>query len=117
LPVEDNSVDVIVSNCVINLSTSKEKVFQEAYRVLRSGGRIMISDLVTEGELSEEIRKNFDAWACCIAGALEKNQYLSAIRSAGFQNVNIVSEIYYTIDISQELKGKIISVQIEGYKS
>jgi ubiquinone/menaquinone biosynthesis C-methylase UbiE len=117
LPVEDNSIDVIISNCVINLSTDKQKVFQEAYRVLRPGGRIMISDLVTEGELPQEIRKSFDAWACCVAGALEKNQYLNTIRSAGFQNVNITSETTYTTDVSQELKGKITSVQIEGYKS
>ncbi len=117
LPVENNSIDVIISNCVINLSTDKEKVFREAHRVLRPGGRIMISDLVTEGELPEEIRKSFDAWACCIAGALEKNQYLSTIRNAGFQNVNIISETTYTIDVSQELKGKIVSVQVEGYKN
>jgi hypothetical protein len=77
----------------------------------------MISDLVTEGELPEEIRKSFDAWACCIAGALEKNQYLNTIRNAGFQNVNIISETTYTIDVSQELKGKIVSVQVEAYKS
>lgn len=117
LPVEDNSVDVIISNCVINLSTDKKKVFREAHRVLRTGGRIMISDLVTEGEMPEEIRKSFDAWACCVAGALEKNQYLNTIRSAGFQNVNIISETTYTIDVSQELKGKITSVQVEGYKN
>lgn len=117
LPVEDNSVDVIISNCVINLSTDKKKVFREAHRVLRPGGRIMISDLVTEGEMPEEIRKSFDAWACCVAGALEKNQYLNTIRGAGFQNVNIISETTYTIDVSQELKGKITSVQVEGCKN
>lgn len=117
LPVEDNSVDVIISNCVINLSPNKEKVFREAHRVLRPGGRIMISDLVTEGELPEEIRKSFDAWADCVAGALEKKQYLDTIKRVGFQNVNIVSEIAYTIGVSGELQGKIISVQIEGYKS
>ncbi len=116
LPIEDNSVDVILSNCVVNLSPDKEKVFQEAYRVLKPGGRIMISDLVTEGELPEEIRKSFDAWACCIAGALEKNQYLGTIKSVGFQNVTIVSETAYTIDVSHELKGKIISVQVEAHK-
>jgi arsenite methyltransferase len=116
LPVEDNSVDVVISNCVINLSRDKEKVFREAYRVLRLGGRLMISDLVTEGELPEEIRKSFNAWACCVAGALAKNQYINTIKSTGFQNVKIVSETAYTIDVSRELKGKIISVQVEGYK-
>lgn len=116
LPVEDNSIDVIMSNCVINLSPDKEQVFREAHRVLRPGGRILISDLVTEGELPEEIRKSFDAWACCIAGALEKSEYLNTMRNAGFHNVNIISETAYTLDVSQELKGKIISVQVEGYK-
>lgn len=116
LPVEDGSVDVVISNCVINLSTDKGKVFREAYRALKPGGRIMISDLVTEGELPEEIRKSFDAWACCVAGALERNQYLETIRNAGFENVRIISESTYTIDVSKELKGKITSVQVEGYK-
>lgn len=117
LPVENNSVDVILSNCVINLSPDKEKVFREAYRVLRPGGRIMISDLVTEGELPEEIKKSFDAWAGCVAGAIEKKQYLDTIRRAGFQHVNIVSETAHTQDVSQELKGKLTSIQVEAYKS
>ena len=107
LPLEDDSVDVVISNCVINLSPDKQKVFQEAHRVLKPGGRIMISDLVTEGELPEEIRKSFDAWAGCIAGTLEKSEYLETIRRAGFKNVKIVSESTHNIDVSQELKGKI----------
>ncbi len=116
LPVEDNSVDVIISNCVINLSIDKEKVFREAYRVLKHGGKIMISDLVTEGELPEEIKKSFDAWAGCIAGALEKREYLETIRKAGFKKVKVVSESSYDIDVSEELKGKITSVKVEAYK-
>ena len=116
LPVEDNSVDVIISNCVVNLSTDKEKVFCEAFRVLKLGGKIMISDLVTEGELPENIKKSFDAWAGCLAGALEKNEYLSTIRKAGFKKVKIVSESSYDIDISDELKGKITSVKVEARK-
>ena len=116
LPIEDSSVDVVISNCVINLSPDKEKVFREAYRVLKPDGRIMISDLVTEGELPEEVRKSFDAWACCIAGALEKSEYLDTIRRAGFKNVKIVSQSTFTIDVSQELKGQITSVQVEGHK-
>ena len=116
LPVENNSVDVIISNCMINLSIDKEKVFQEAYRVLKPGGKIMISDLVTEGELPEKIKKSFDAWAGCVAGALEKNEYLGAIRKAGFKKVKVVSESSYDIDISEELKGKITSVKVEAYK-
>jgi SAM-dependent methyltransferase len=116
LPLEYNSVDVIISNCVINLSPDKERVFREAYRVLKCGGRIMISDLVTEGRLPEEIKKSFDAWAGCIAGALEKNEYLDVIRKAGFKDVRIVSESSYDIDVSKELRGKITSVKVEAYK-
>ncbi len=117
LPIEDGSVDVVISNCVINLSPDKEKVFKEAYRVLNLDGRIMISDLVTEGELPEEVKKSFDAWAGCVAGALEKDQYLDTMRRAGFKNVRIVSESTYSIDISRELGGKITSVQVEAFKT
>ncbi len=113
LPLEDESVDVIISNCVINLSVDKQKVFHEAYRVLKPGGRIMISDLVTEGELPEEVRKSFDAWAGCIAGALEKNQYLTTIKRAGFQNVRIISETAFNDCCSQ---AQIKSIQVEAYK-
>ncbi len=116
LPVGDNLVDVIISNCVINLSVDKEKVFREAYRVLKPSGRIMISDLVTEGELPEDIRKSFDAWAGCIAGALERDEYLDTIRKVGFQRVKVVSESSYDIDVSEELRGKIISLKVEAYK-
>ena len=117
LPIEDDSMDVVMSNCVVNLSPDKEKVFREAYRVLKPGGRIMISDLVTEGQLPDKIRKSLDAWAGCVAGALEKSQYLDAIRRAGFKNVKIVSESTYNMDISRELNGKITSVQVVAFKS
>jgi ubiquinone/menaquinone biosynthesis C-methylase UbiE len=116
LPTNDESVDVIISNCVINLSPDKEKVFQEAYRVLKPSGRILISDIVTEGELPEEVKKSFDAWAGCIAGALEKSQYLDTIRRAGFKDIRIVSKSTYNIEVSKELSGKITSVQVEAYK-
>ena len=117
IPAEDNSVDVIISNCVINLSPNKEKVFKEAYRVLKPSGRILISDIVTEGDLPEQVQKSISAWAGCVAGAQEKNQYLATIRNAGFKEVNIVSESNVTIDVSEELKVKIMSVQVEAYKS
>ena len=117
LPVEDEAVDVIISNCVINLAPDKLKVFKEAFRVLKSGGRLMVSDLVTEGELPEDVRKSFDAWAGCIAGALEKGEYLDKIKQAGFKNVKVVSGKPYTIGVSQELKGKITSIQVEAYKN
>jgi len=116
LPINDESVDVIISNCVINLSPDKERVFQEAYRVLKPSGRILISDIVTEGELPAEVKKSFDAWAGCVAGALEKSQYLDTIRRAGFKDIEIVSESTYDIDVSKELSGKITSVQVEAYK-
>ena len=117
LPVEDSSVDAVISNCVINLSPDKEKVFQEAHRVLKPGGRIMISDLVTYGELPDEVKRSFSAWAGCIAGALEKNQYLDTIRRAGFKDIQVVSESTFSIDVSRQLKGKMASIQVEAYKS
>lgn len=117
LPIKDNSVDLIISNCVINLSSDKLKTYQEAYRVLKSGGRVLISDLVTEEELPEEIRKNLNAWAECIAGALEKKEYLSVIKKAGFKDINIVSqETFYELGLNNKLAGKIISAKIKAYK-
>jgi arsenite methyltransferase len=116
LPVDNETIDAIISNCVINLSTDKDQVFREAYRVLKHGGRLMVSDLVTDGELPEEVKKNFDAWACCIGGALEKHQYLESIRRAGFEDIKIVSESNYDIDVSSELKGKITSIHVEAHK-
>ena len=117
LPIDDNSIDVIISNCVINLSPDKVKVFQEAYRVLKPTGRLLISDIVTEGELPDEVKKSFAAWAGCVAGALEKSQYLDTIKRAGFKDVRIVAESTYNIDVSEELSGKITSVQVEACKS
>ena len=117
LPVEDESVDVIISNCVINLAPDKLKVFKEAYRVLKPNGRLMVSDIVTEEELPEDVRNSFDAWAGCIAGALEKTEYVDMIKKAGFENVRIVSGKTYMIDVSQELAGKITSIQVEALKS
>ncbi len=116
LPIDDDSINAVISNCVINLSPDKEGVFREAYRVLKPNGRIMISDIVTEGELPDEVRKSFDAWAGCVAGALEKDQYLETIRRVGFKDIRIVSESTYKIDVSQELRGKITSLQVEAYK-
>jgi len=117
LPVEDETVDVIISNCVINLSPDKLKVFQEAYRVLKPNGKLVVSDIVTKGKLPEELRKSFDAWAGCVAGALEKSEYLETIKRAGFKSVKVASERAYTIDVSKELKGKLASVQVEAYKN
>ena len=113
LPVEDNSIDVIISNCVINLSPDKLMTFREAYRVLKHGGRLMVSDLVTEGDLPNDIKKSFDAWSCCIAGALEKNNYIETIKKAGFEDVEIIKQNSYSEEgMDKRLVGKITSVQV-----
>lgn len=91
LPVDDNSTDIIISNCVINLSPDKPKVFQEAYRVLKPGGKMYVSDIVLLGELSEEQRRNKDLIAGCVGGALLREEYLELISSSGFA-VRILSE-------------------------
>lgn len=117
LPIEDDSVDVIISNCVINLSPDKLATFQEAYRVLRPNGRILISDLVAEGELPEDVRRSFAAWAGCIAGALEKQEYLDTIKRVGFKGVKIVAEKSYGgSGMDERLAGKITSVQVRACK-
>jgi arsenite methyltransferase len=117
LPVEDESVDVIISNCVINLSPDKRKVFQEAYRVLKSGGRLTVSDIVSEGVLPDEIKSNSNAWACCIGGALEQQEYLDKIKKAGFADVRVLSskEFYIEGEGSQTLT-KLLSVTVKAYK-
>jgi arsenite methyltransferase len=92
LPVADSSVDVIISNCVVNLSTDKPRVFREAFRVLRPGGRVMVSDLVLRKPLPQAIRESVEAYVACIAGALVKDEYLDAIRAAGFEDVAVVQE-------------------------
>jgi SAM-dependent methyltransferase len=92
LPVDDSSVDVIISNCVINLSPEKEKVFADAYRVLKPGGRLMVSDIVLLGELPEEVKNSIYDYVACVAGASMKDDYLRMIRDAGFESVEVVSE-------------------------
>ncbi|MGD8627247.1 MAG: arsenite methyltransferase [Anaerolineae bacterium] len=91
MPLADASVDVIISNCVINLSPDKDTVFGEAYRVLKPGGRLSISDIVVDGDLPSSIRNRLDAWAGCIAGALDESVYLDKIRAAGFERVEVAS--------------------------
>ena len=90
LPVADGIVDVILSNCVINLSPDKLQVFREAFRVLKPGGRLAVSDIVTDGPLPDVIKSSLSAWAGCVAGALEVEEYLLAIQAAGFTNVQII---------------------------
>ncbi len=98
LPVADNSVDAIISNCVINLSPDKRRVFIEAFRVLKPGGRLMISDIVLLNELPEEIRNSVEAYVGCVSGAVLKEEYLRAIEEAGFQDVKIMKEISFPAD-------------------
>ncbi|MGI8785137.1 MAG: arsenite methyltransferase [Acidobacteriota bacterium] len=95
LPVEDGSVDLILSNCVINLSPDKDQVFREIYRVLRPGGRFQISDIVTRGPASDAMRRDAELWAGCISGALEKEVYLDKLRQAGFSEIEVVKEVEY----------------------
>ena len=89
LPVNDDSVDVILSNCVINLSPDKPAVFKEAFRVLRPGGRLTVTDIVTQGKIDEERRSDMDSWAACVAGAEDVKDYVGAIQDAGFTNISV----------------------------
>jgi SAM-dependent methyltransferase len=117
LPVAADSVDVIISNCVINLTRDKLASYREAYRVLKAGGRMLIADLVTEGQLPEDVKKSFEAWADCLAGAMERKEYLQTIRRANFTEITIVSERpYETPEMDARLRGKIISVTVRALK-
>ena len=102
MPLPDNSVDVIISNCVVNLSPDKDKVLREAFRVLKPGGRMAIADLVTIGELPEAVRNNMAAWAACVAGAMDATEYVLKLTAAGFQNPE--GEVYrsFTADGAEE---------------
>ncbi len=100
LPVADNAADIVISNCVINLSPDKPRVFAEAYRVLKPGGRLMVSDLVLTGPLPDSVRRSVEAYAGCISGAMLREDYLAAIRAAGFENVEVVAEGRYPIGSS-----------------
>ncbi len=117
LPVKDDSIDVIISNCVINLTPDKSKAFKEVFRVLNLKGRILISDIVTEGVIPLEIRKNFQAWAGCIAGALDKQEYIDTIKKAGFSDVEVVNEQFFTEpEMDERLIGKILSIEVKALK-
>lgn len=137
LPVADNSVDIVISNCVINLVPDKSRAFSEIFRVLKSGGRFMISDIVLLKELPKMIKDSIDAYVGCISGALLKEDYLSAIRAAGFKTIEILDEAAYlqkflanepttqtlikNLDVPpkmiEELAGTIISIKVKGVKS
>ena len=113
LPVETNSVDRVISNCVINLVPNKVNVFQEIYRVLKTGGKFTVSDIVVDGAISSEERENAALWAGCISGAIDRKEYLDTIKKAGFKNVEIVSEKNYDYELDN---ARLSSITISGTK-
>jgi arsenite methyltransferase len=120
IPLPDNSVDVIISNCVINLSADKDKVFGEALRVLKPGGRFAVSDVVVRGEVPGEVRRSMELWVGCIAGALEEMDYVTKLAKAGFDAIDIeATRVYGIEDARQFLAGEGLDVdaiapQVEG---
>lgn len=136
LPVADNQVDVIISNCVINLSLNKPRVFKEAFRVLKPGGRLMVSDIVLLAEIPEVIMNSIDAYVGCIGGASQKRDYIAAIETAGFKEVKVVDQVVFptasltddpmiksiienakvTPDQIQKIASSIVSIKVSAYK-
>jgi SAM-dependent methyltransferase len=120
IPLPDDSVDVIISNCVINLSADKDRVLREAFRVLKPGGRFAVSDVVTHGEMLPEIRESVLLWVGCVAGALEENEYRAKLASAGFETIEIEPTRIYRIEDARDfLSGQNIDVdaiapQVDG---
>lgn len=111
IPLPDNSVDVIISNCVINLSADKDRVLREAFRVLKPGGRFAVSDVVTRGEISSEIRQSILLWVGCVAGALEEGEYRSKLAAAGFEGIEVEpTRVYHVEDARQFLLEKGLDV-------
>ncbi|HXI20169.1 MAG TPA: arsenite methyltransferase [Gemmatimonadales bacterium] len=131
IPLPDASVDVIISNCVINLSADKPRVLAEAFRVLRPGGRFAVSDVVTRGELPEAVRRSLVLWTGCVAGALDQDEYLALLTRAGFVNAEVEPTRAYTADdarsmlesagqepgsLPEQLDGRVISAFIRARK-
>lgn len=120
IPLPDNSVDVIISNCVINLSGEKDRVLAEAFRVLRPGGRLAISDIVVRGTVPEEVRRSMELWAGCVAGALEESEYKALLAQAGFEGIAIEpTRIYSAEDAREFLRGagldlEQVAAQVDG---
>jgi len=111
IPLPDNSVDVIISNCVINLSADKDRVLSEAFRVLTPGGRFAVSDIVVLGEIPSEIRRTVELWAGCIAGALEDREYVAKLSKAGFLDIEIEPTRVYT---AAQVKDLLASIGLEA---
>ncbi|NTW54007.1 MAG: arsenite methyltransferase [Chlorobaculum sp.] len=100
LPVDDASVDLVTSNCVINLSTDKPQVFREAFRVLKPGGRLMVSDIVLLGKIPEKMLASIDAYVRCLSGAIQKDEYVAAIQKAGFEEITILGETIFPVEMA-----------------
>lgn len=131
IPLPKNSVDVIISNCVINLSTDKDAVLREALRVLKPGGRFAVSDVIVRGHIPDDVRKSLELWVGCVAGALEENEYVSKLTNAGFEKVevevwrtynledarNFLAEGGLDVDVlAQSVEGRVASAFIRGQK-
>lgn len=131
IPLPDNAVDVVISNCVINLSADKDRVLHEAFRVLKPGGRFAVSDVVVRGEVHEEVRKSMLLWVGCIAGALEEGEYQAKLVAAGFKDVSLEPTRVYSIEdarlflieagmdvdaIASQVDGKFISAFVRATK-
>jgi arsenite methyltransferase len=116
IPLPDNSVDVLISNCVINLSADKDRVMREAFRVLRPGGRFAVSDVIVRGPVPGEIRRNVELWIGCIAGALEESEYRSKLLAAGFTDVSLETTRTYCAPegISAQADGKFASAFVRA---
>ncbi|MBI5868278.1 MAG: arsenite methyltransferase [candidate division Zixibacteria bacterium] len=114
LPVDTGTIDAIISNCVINLAPDKTRVFKEMFRVLRPGGRFSVSDVVAKGAIPLNVRKNMEQWAGCISGALDKNDYLQKVADAGFERIEIRSEVDYDFQRTDDFS--LASVTVVGYK-
>jgi ubiquinone/menaquinone biosynthesis C-methylase UbiE len=115
LPVDNNSVDVILSNCVINLAPDKAAVFREAFRVLKPGGRLAVSDIVTEGLLPQQVI-DLNAWSACVAGAINVNHYLDLLREAGFEDVRAVDKASAAEITGISEQARLISARITARK-
>jgi arsenite methyltransferase len=131
IPLPDNSVDVSISNCVINLSGDKDRVLKEAFRVLKPGGRFAVSDVVVRGKVPAEIKKNIELWVGCVAGALSDYEYVAKLARAGFDNIDIEATRVYSIEdtraflsarglnvdeLARQVEDKFVSAFIRGSK-
>jgi arsenite methyltransferase len=120
IPLPENSVDVVISNCVINLSADKDRVLEETFRVLRPGGRFAVSDVVVKGDVPAEIRKNMELWVGCVAGALQDSEYVSKLTAAGFEQVSIEPTRVYKLEdarqflFAQGVDADSIAPEVEG---